>query len=62
MRTKVVNVLGDVCLTDDNRQFAERRDGSGLFNGVLDVLRQADLNIANLESRRRSLEAAKSRW
>lgn len=46
----VINVLGDICLTDDNRQIVDVRNTKGLFNGVMDVLASADVNIANLEA------------
>lgn len=46
----VLNILGDICLTQDNRQFVADGNVKGLFNGVLGVLALGDLNVANLEA------------
>lgn len=46
----IVNIMGDVCLTQDNRLLVEARNAKGLFNGVLDVLTRGDLNVVNLEA------------
>jgi len=45
----VVNILGDIYITEDNKQIINSDRFKKLFNGIFETLNNATINIANLE-------------
>lgn len=45
-----INILGDICLTDTTRNTVTKREPQHLFNGLHEILVNADFNIGNLEA------------
>lgn len=45
-----INILGDIVLTKGNAEIVKKGQPSKLFHDVLEVLKEADLNIANFEA------------
>lgn len=42
-------IMGDICPTDDYRNLFDSKDIEGLFGDTLDLIRDADISVANLE-------------
>ncbi len=45
-----INIMGDICPTQDNENFIQVQEQKKLFNQVLDILNSGDINITNLEA------------